>query len=98
MKISESTKEVLKNFAEINQNLLINPNKKLSTISTMKNILTDPDRRRISNRVRYLLSIARVLEHTYLFQKPVLTFDEKIYRSMKVFQQVPIIISVTHQY
>jgi len=28
MQISENTREVLKNFAEINQNLLVNPGKK----------------------------------------------------------------------
>ena len=39
MKLSEATKEILKNFSDINPNLMINPGKELKTISTMKNIL-----------------------------------------------------------
>ena len=39
MKISDTTKEILKNFSEINPNLMITPGKEIKTISTMKNIL-----------------------------------------------------------
>ena len=39
MKISDQTLEVLKNFSEINTNILVKPGSELSTISTMKNIL-----------------------------------------------------------
>ena len=39
MKISDNTKEILKNFSEINPNLMITPGKTIKTISTMKNIL-----------------------------------------------------------
>ena len=39
MKLSDNTKEILKNFSEINPNLLIQPGKVVNTISTMKNIL-----------------------------------------------------------
>jgi hypothetical protein len=41
MKISKQTFEVLKNFSEINANLLINPGNKLQTISIMKNVLAE---------------------------------------------------------
>ncbi len=41
MKISKQTFEVLKNFSEINANLLIKPGNKLQTISIMKNVLAE---------------------------------------------------------
>ena len=39
MKLSEHTQSVLKNFATINQNLVIKQGKNLSTMSAMKNII-----------------------------------------------------------
>ena len=39
MKISTKTLDVLKNFSEINQSILINKGKKLKTVSALKNIL-----------------------------------------------------------
>ena len=39
MKISNKTLDVLKNFSEINQSILIKKGKKLKTVSTLKNIL-----------------------------------------------------------
>lgn len=38
MKLNQNTIETLKNFANINTNILIKPGKELSTISTMRNI------------------------------------------------------------
>ena len=43
MKISQNTFDILKNFAEINTNILIKPGKVLSTISTMRNIFAKAD-------------------------------------------------------
>jgi hypothetical protein len=40
MKLSANTLEVLKNFSTINQNIVFNPGKKISTISEARNILT----------------------------------------------------------
>lgn len=40
MKLSANTLEVLKNFSAINQNIVFNPGKKISTISEARNILT----------------------------------------------------------
>ena len=77
MKISESTKEVLKNFAEINQNLLINPGKKLSTISTMKNILAKAEIEEEFPQELGIYDMHEFLGTLGLFQKPVLTFDKK---------------------
>ncbi len=39
MKISNKTLDILKNFSEINQSILIKTGKKLKTVSTLKNIL-----------------------------------------------------------
>ena len=39
MKLSEHTTSVLKNFASINQNLVIKEGKTISTMSAMKNIV-----------------------------------------------------------
>ena len=39
MKISNKTLDILKNFSEINQSVLIKTGKKLKTVSTLKNIL-----------------------------------------------------------
>ena len=39
MKISNKTLDVLKNFSEINQSILIKKGKKLKTVSALKNIL-----------------------------------------------------------
>ena len=43
MKISTKTLDVLKNFSEINQSILINKGKKLKTVSALKNILAHAD-------------------------------------------------------
>ena len=39
MKLNQTTQDILKNFSEINTNILIKPGSELNTISTMKNIL-----------------------------------------------------------
>ena len=39
MKLNTNTHNILKNFSEINTNILIKPGKELSTISTMRNIV-----------------------------------------------------------
>ena len=39
MKLSEATTNVLKNFSDINQNILVKQGNKLNTMSTMKNII-----------------------------------------------------------
>jgi hypothetical protein len=77
MKISETTKEVLKNFAEINQNLLVNPGKKLSTISTMKNILAKAEIEEEFPKEIGIYDLHEFLGTLGLFTQPVLKFDEK---------------------
>ena len=40
MKLSNDTKEVLKNYSTINANLLVSPGNKIATMSQMKNIVS----------------------------------------------------------
>mgnify|MGYP003330157475 CR=1 FL=1 len=43
MNLSSDTVAVLKNFSDINQNILVKPGNKIQTISTMKNILAEAE-------------------------------------------------------
>ena len=43
MQLSSDTINVLKNFSDINQNILVKSGKTLTTISTMKNILAEAE-------------------------------------------------------
>ena len=43
MNLTSDTVNVLKNFSDINQNILIKPGNKVQTISTMKNILAEAE-------------------------------------------------------
>ena len=43
MQFSNDTIDILKNFSEINQNILVKEGNTLSTISVMKNILADAE-------------------------------------------------------
>lgn len=43
MKISEETQQILRNFANINQSILLKPGNRVSTMSVMRNILASAD-------------------------------------------------------
>ena len=43
MNITSDTVAILKNFSDINQNILVKPGNQLQTISTLKNILAQAD-------------------------------------------------------
>ena len=43
MNLTSDTVAILKNFSDINQNILVKPGNKLQTISTLKNILAEAD-------------------------------------------------------
>ena len=43
MKLSSNTTNILKNFSQINQSILIKQGNKLKTISVMKNILAEAE-------------------------------------------------------
>ena len=77
MQLSESTKEILKNFSEINPNLMIKPGKELKTISTMKNILATANVSEDFPQEIAIYDLNEFLGVMSLFTKPQFTFDDK---------------------
>jgi hypothetical protein len=77
MKLSNDTREVLKNFSTINQNLLVKNGTVIGTMSAMKNIVakaTVPD---TFNNEFAIYDLNEFLSAMSLFKDPTLTFDEK---------------------
>ena len=77
MQLSESTKEILKNFSEINPNLMIKPGKELKTISTMKNILATATVSEEFPQDIAIYDLNEFLGVMSLFNKPKFAFDDK---------------------
>ena len=77
MKISDNTKEILKNFSEINPNLMITPGKEIKTISTMKNILATAGVEEDFPQDIAIYDLSEFLGMMSLFNKPTFAFDEK---------------------
>ena len=77
MKISDTTKEILKNFSEINPNLMITPGKTIKTISTMKNILATAEVEEDFPQDIAIYDLSEFLGMMSLFSKPSFGFDEK---------------------
>tara|TARA_Y100000310_G_C20279089_1_gene621722 strand:- start:7 stop:675 length:669 start_codon:yes stop_codon:yes gene_type:complete len=77
MKLSEATKEILKNFSDINPNLMIKPGKELKTISTMKNILATASVAEEFPQDIAIYDLSEFLGVLSLFNKPSFSFDEK---------------------
>ena len=75
MQISSDTINVLKNFSDINQNILVKSGKTLTTISTMKNILAEAE---ISDNMPQefaIYDLPEFLRTIDMFSKPSLNFD-----------------------
>ena len=75
MNLSTSTVAILKNFAEINKNILVKPGKQLSTISTLKNILAEAD---IDNKFEQefaIYDLPEFLRAVELFEKSDIEFN-----------------------
>ena len=77
MQLSESTKEILKNFSEVNPNLVITPGKQLKTISTMKNILATANVSEDFPQDIAIYDLNEFLGVMSLFTKPTFAFDDK---------------------
>ena len=77
MKISDTTKSVLKNFADINQNLLVQPGQELKTISTMKNILAKAKIEEEFTSEFGIYDLSEFLGVLSLFKRPTFSFEEK---------------------
>ena len=77
MKLSEQTKEILKNFSSINQNLLIKSGKTLTTMSAMKNIVAKAEVEESFPKEFAIYDLNEFLAALSLFKSPVLDFDEQ---------------------
>jgi len=76
MKLSEHTIEVLKNFASINQNLVIKEGSTLSTMSAMKNIVAKADVEESFDKEVAIYDLNEFLASISLFTSPILDFKE----------------------
>jgi len=103
MKLSEHTTSVLKNFASINQNLVIKEGKTISTMSAMKNIVATAEVDEDFPRQMAIYDLNEFLASLSLFTKPVLDFssesfvmiteDGKTGNSLKYFYADPSVVT-----
>ena len=75
MQLSSDTINVLKNFADINQYILVKQGTTLTTISTMKNILAEADISDSIPKEFAIYDLPEFLRAIDMFQKPSLDFD-----------------------
>ena len=75
MNLSTDTVAVLKNFSDINQNILIKPGNKIQTISTMKNILAEAEVTEKFEDEFGIYDLPEFLRSVELFDKPELKFN-----------------------
>ena len=75
MNLSSDTIAVLKNFSDINQNILLKPGNKVQTISTMKNILAEAEISEKFDSEFAIYDLPEFLRAVELFQKPSLNFN-----------------------
>jgi len=76
MKLSNKTVTVLKNFSTINQNLVIKPGSKISTMSAMKNIVANATVEETFDREFAIYDLNEFLASLSLFDKPDLDFKD----------------------
>lgn len=75
MNLSSDTISVLKNFSDINQNILVKPGNKVQTISTMKNILAEAEITEKFESEFAIYDLPEFLRSVELFEKPELRFN-----------------------
>ena len=102
MKLSEHTTSVLKNFASINQNLVIKEGKTISTMSAMKNIVAKAEVDEDFPREIAIYDLNEFLAALSLLNNPVLDFSEnyvmiteegKTGNSLKYFYSDPSVVT-----
>ena len=102
MKLSEHTTSVLKNFASINQNLVIKEGKTISTMSAIKNIDAKAEVDEDFPREIAIYDLNEFLAALSLFTNPVLDFSEnfvmiteegKTGNSLKYFYSDPSVVT-----
>jgi hypothetical protein len=94
MNLSTDTLSILKNFSEINNNILFKPGSKLNTISAMKNILAEATITEKFDTEFGIYDLSEFLRAVELFDKPAikvnganyaLISDEKSKQAIKYF-------------
>ena len=75
MNLSTDTIDVLKNFSNINQNILVKPGKTVQTISTMKNILAEAEIKEEFSSEFAIYDLPEFLRSIELFDSPKLNFN-----------------------
>ena len=75
MQLSSDTIAVLKNFSDINQNLLVKPGNTIQTISTLKNILAQADIKEKFENEFAIYDLPEFLRAYDLFDKSELKFN-----------------------
>ena len=75
MNLSSDTVAVLKNFSDINQNILVKPGNKVQTISTMKNILAEAEITESFGQEFAIYDLPEFLRSVDLFESPTLNFN-----------------------
>jgi len=76
MKLSNETREVLKNFSTINSNLMVREGNTLKTISAMKNIVAKAEIPDSFSNEFGIYDLHEFLSSLSLFKMPDLTFEE----------------------
>lgn len=76
MKLSNETREVLKNFANINQNLLVKTGSGIATMSAMKNIVATTKVNESFDKDFAIYDLNEFLSALSLFEDPELSFGD----------------------
>ena len=79
MKLSDNTKMVLRNFATINQNLVIKEGSELLTMSAMKNIVAKAEVEENFPKEIAIYDLNEFLAALSLFAVPVLEFEDQFF-------------------
>jgi len=93
MNLSTDTLSVLKNFSDINQNLLIKPGNKVQTISTMKNILAEAEVSEKFESEFAIYDLPEFLRSVELFEVEELNISLLI--NLLLYHQVKVLICQT---
>ena len=83
MKLSDNTLTILKNFASINNSILVKEGNRLCTISVAKNILAEAEITEEFPRDFAVYDLNQFLNGLSLHQDPDLDFKEESYLSIK---------------
>ena len=77
MKLNCNTHDILKNFSEINTNILIKPGSELNTISTMRNIFAKATIQESFDSEFGIYDLNEFLSVVSSLDKPELTLEDK---------------------